>query len=111
MNIDVRRLIVDILAVSVFCASGAAGTIISVSGTSDASIVLIGNGVQAASWTQTASFEEVDISAMVRGPATAIGTAYLTTTLGPGTTVADEVAKTGFSFPSTPSYVPLFSGL
>jgi hypothetical protein len=103
--------VVTVLAIAVFSAHGTAETIISVSGTSSAAIVLVGDGVEAASWTQSTSFQEVDISAMVGGPASAIGTAYLTTSLGPGTTLADQIARTSFSFPPTVSYVRFFSGL
>jgi hypothetical protein len=103
--------VVALLAILVCGASAEAGTIISVSGVSEANTVLTDSGVEASSWTQTTTFQGVDISAMVSGPSTAIGTAYLTTSLGLGTTLADQIASTSFSFPRTPSYELLFSGL
>jgi hypothetical protein len=52
------------------------------------------------------SFTEYGVSS------TATGTAYLTTSMGIGTTIADQIGATRFSVPTGPSSpIPLFSGL
>ncbi len=102
------------LALAVFSVHGTAETIISVAGTPNAGDVLTSTGVGAVSWTQSTSFHDVEILALVDSApdgASDIGTAYLTTGLGPGTTLADQIASTSFPIPSTNMYVLLFSGL
>jgi hypothetical protein len=66
-----------------------------------------------ASWTQTIEYTGVDISFVGNGISpTATGTAYLTTSMGGGTTVADQIAITTFSAPAAQSsLISLFSGL
>jgi len=104
-----QTLVVALLVGTTFCTQGMAETIISISGPSTAAIALTSNAAETASWTQITSFQNVVISAMVSGPA--LGMAYLTTSIGPGTTLVDQIASTSFSFPSTPGFVLLFSGL
>jgi hypothetical protein len=105
---------------------GAPITIIS-TGTGAVSLTWYGNGAGdgtfralEASWTQTGSYGNVNISAEVSGlgmaaPQTVFGTAFLTRTVGAGTTTAaDEIARANFSATSTqfnPVLTQLFSGL
>ena len=64
------------------------------------------------SWTSTTAFNNVTISLSLGSSGTASATAYLTTQIGPGTTVADEVASTMFTFPlSDTSSFTIFTGL
>jgi hypothetical protein len=68
----------------------------------------------AASWTQTTGYSDVSISFLGTGVfSEAAGVAFLTTSFGPGTTVADQIASAPFDAPvgspSTP--ILLFSGL
>ncbi len=71
--------------------------------------------LQAVSWTQTSTFTGVSINADLESSAggTAMGTAYLTDSLGPGTTkAANEIASTPISVTSSSfTSVNLFSGL
>jgi hypothetical protein len=72
----------------------------------DGSTGLRHNRAFAASWTQTSLFEEVTITAEVEHLASAVtATAWLTTAIGAGTTVADQIATA----PITSSTI--FSGL
>jgi hypothetical protein len=67
-----------------------------------------------ATWQQTLPYATVDISIpLASGVASdSIGAAYLTTSTGPGTTVADEVAHTTFTaHPGAPALTTLFSNL
>jgi hypothetical protein len=70
-------------------------------------------GSAASSWSSTITYTNVSIAAMVAGtPLGAVpGTAYLTTRIGPGTTTADEIARTNFLFPTPTGLVTLFSNL
>jgi hypothetical protein len=69
------------------------------------------------SWTQTSAFDFVSIQAVVGEIAeTGMGTVYLMRSVGPGTTVADEIASATIDFPSAPGGNPpgdtvLFNGL
>lgn len=65
------------------------------------------------SWNQTVGYSGVNISFQGTGLSSpADGTAYLTTSYGPGTTPADQIASVGFSeIPNVSSTIPLFSGL
>jgi hypothetical protein len=68
------------------------------------------------SWTFTSGFTDVAIEASLTSPASGLtGNAYLMALAGPGSTVADELASTAFTFAQAGygvvSYVPLFSGL
>src|SRR5438874_8505894 len=76
--------------------------------------VVIYNGqAYASSWTQTGRYTNVTITARLTsfGRTDQTGRAYLTTALGPGTTVSSQIAFTSFTFPLTLSEVTLFSGL
>jgi hypothetical protein len=66
------------------------------------------------SWTQTNTYYDVKITAPLYSVATDdTGTAYLTRRMGPGTTLADQVATAPVAFPGyqNPSEVVLFTGL
>jgi PEP-CTERM motif len=68
-----------------------------------------------AGWSQSSTFSDMSIAAKLDGGGgTVTGTAYLTTRIGPGTTVADEVARYDYTVTS-PQFQPelktLFSGL
>lgn len=72
----------------------------------------------ATSWTQTRSFSNVSIDALVfsNDPGFLSGTAYLMSAIGPGTTSASEIASVSFSAPLKIGNDPipltvLFSGL
>ncbi len=82
------------LPFALFATSGAfGGTIVSdLFGGGSATAV---NGVFAVSWTQSAAYTDVTIGANVLAPGittTSTGTAYLVDQIGPGTTIADELA-------------------
>lgn len=71
------------------------------------------NQSQAVGFTLGQNYDNVTISAFISGPADQTYDAYLTTSLGPGTTNADEVAFANLSFPgiAPATYTPVFSGL
>ncbi len=91
-----------------------AATIVSVTGPNDTSPTAVSfQQFLSVSWSQTIAYDNASISAKL----TALtqggdGTAYLTTQIGSGTTVANEIARTAFTFPpdGSPS-LTLFSGL
>jgi hypothetical protein len=63
-------------------------------------------------WNTDAFAENVSVSAWLTAFGTnQTGRAYLTRTIGTGTSVLDEVASTSFTFPQTASELTLFSGL
>ena len=62
-----------------------------------------------ASWTQSASFTNVDVSALLGGTGTA--SAFLTDQIGAGTTVGNVIASTTLSYPGSATLTSLFSGL
>ena len=67
-----------------------------------------------ATWQQTVPYDVVDISIDLAsgGVSNSVGNAYLTTSMGPGTTVADEVAHTTFTaHPGSPVSTKLFSNV
>ena len=106
--------------VALSTAPGAAKTIVLVSGRFDsnapaASPDPFGNyDYVTASWTQTTAFENVSISIFGSGTfGISSGTAYVTTSFGPGTTVADQIARATFEAPvaSPSTTILLFSGL
>ena len=76
-----------------------------------------GNGIAeggplASSWSSTLAYSDVSISVMLSNRSPGIlGTAYLTTRIGPGTSMADEVAQSSFIFPQQTQLFPLFSNL
>jgi len=67
-----------------------------------------------ATWQQTRPYDVVDISIPLAssGMSSSIGNAYLMTSMGPETTVADEVAHTTFTaYPGSPVVTKLFSNV
>jgi hypothetical protein len=62
-----------------------------------------------ASWTQSASFTNVGVSALLGGSGTA--SAYLTNQIGAGTTAGNVIASTTLSYPGSSTLTSLFSGL
>jgi hypothetical protein len=97
-----------LLGALLLAGSVSAGTIYQVDG--GAELLIGADHVQVlyASWTQSASFSNVSISALLAGTGTA--SAYLTTQIGPGTDAGDVVASTTFPF-GPPLLTTLFSGL
>lgn len=94
------------------------GTIISQTGAFsgngyDRSTVL--DNMFAVSWTSTVSFAGVSISIPVYSGLNSPGEAYLTQSIGSGTTIANEIASAIFVFPnissSSPLYTTVLSGL
>jgi len=71
------------------------------------------NQAQAVGFTLGQNYDNLTISAFISGPTDQTYDAYLTTSLGPGTTNADEVAFANLSFPGVApaTYTPVFSGL
>jgi hypothetical protein len=87
-----------------------AATIISYTGPSGGSASMEnGATTRAVSWIQSDPFANVSINAVIS--CAQGGTAYLTTQIGPGTSVANQIASA--PFPSTPAFTDtnLFSGL
>ncbi|MFN7933101.1 MAG: PEP-CTERM sorting domain-containing protein [Bryobacteraceae bacterium] len=100
---------------SLLCATAALafpGTVISVSSSPN---VFLG-GIGAVSWTQSGSFNNVEVTAQMSNQS-GVGQslsfhAYLTDAIGATATVADEIASLGFSLaPGLNQTVNLFSGL
>ena len=91
--------------------SGKCATILSVSGQIEGGFYGISASQAAAtSWSQSATYADTGISALLsNGPAN--GTAYLMSSIGPGTTPADEIARANFQFPSSTTMVVLFDDL
>jgi hypothetical protein len=92
------------------------GTIISVSGPPDTSgqyspRLEIGDFLAGISWIASDAFSNVNISINLNADPGATAMAYLTTSIGPGTTINDEIASGSFGFPSTSSLVSVLSGL
>jgi len=91
-----------------------AETIISMPPTNDLACIVIfsGQGYRVG-WAQTNAYSDVRVSARLGsgGGIGQTGRAYLTTQIGPGTSVANEVASTNFKFPLQGSEVTLFQGI
>lgn len=64
-------------------------------------------------WTQADTYDAVSICAKLNseGAEGETGRAYLTTQIGPGTSVANEIASTNFTFPLQSTNLVLFQGL
>ncbi len=64
------------------------------------------------SFTTSQAYYNSSISVYLEGPSTSSGTAYLTTSIGPGTTPADQIAAIAFT-PNSTSYTlqTLFTGV
>jgi len=107
------RGIILALAILGFASPAGADVIAAQTGTSGAALSDAANFV---SWTQTSTYSNVIITA---GLANALpnsvpgqGTVYLTTRMGPGTTVADEIARISLSnVPVAGALETLFTGL
>lgn len=101
------------LLLPIFIQISRGDTVVSSAGNFDGWIVLYSGEAFAVSWTQSTELTNVSISAELSGlgSATETGRAFLTTALGLGTTMADQVAFQAFTFPSTESSITLFSGL
>lgn len=92
-----------------------AATILTVNGPGEAAgcvVIWAGQGYRVG-WTQVDTYDAVSVSATLSssGAAGQTGRAYLTTQIGTGTTVANEIASTNFSFPLAPAPLVLFQGL
>src|SRR5215472_2994643 len=113
-----RLLLLSICAVSFFSfTTGAAraNTIVSVTGPLSIGFVVSNTESLAATWSQANTYSDVTITALLHATfpdQTSEGDAYLTTRIGPGTTSADEIARSHFStIPGESFLIPLFSGL
>ena len=94
--------------------SARAATILSITGTTEDPKSTYSAGSDShpsVSWTQTSAFTNVSITLNLAPFGSNQGTAYLTTRIGPGTTIADQVALTNFTFPTTASDVTVFTNL
>jgi len=97
--------------------------IISVTGPPSLSTLIHSASILSTSWSQSQAYTGVAIAVLVNSPTfgqSPLADAYLTTRIGPGTTVTDEIAHTQFAVPlqlpvcsqmSCGAYVTLFSGL
>ncbi|HUI56483.1 MAG TPA: hypothetical protein VLY04_16020 [Bryobacteraceae bacterium] len=101
------RLAVGLVLIAALPA--AADTIVSVAGTN----AFGESNLNYVSWTQTSGFSNVSIAAdLFVTTGTVAATAYLTTQVGAGTTVAQQVATTNFSISNTTAALTtLFTGL
>jgi hypothetical protein len=96
-----------------------AGPLITPNGAPITNISVLSEFFQTVSWTFSESFTNVEVAVSLTNGDNEIGhqgTAYLMTQIGPGTTVAHELATTLFTFAPVGgfdqlSYVSLFSGL
>jgi hypothetical protein len=97
--------------------------IISVTAPPALSTLIDSSSIVSTSWSESKSYTDVSIAALVDSAivgGTPTADAYLTTQIGPGTTTADEIARTRFTVPvalpvcspaSCGAMVTLFSGL
>jgi hypothetical protein len=76
-----------------------AGTIYSVTGPLISGGAIYPPQAVGVSWTQSRAYTGVVISAVVSGSVNDVLAAYLTTQIGPGTTVADEITHASVAFP------------
>jgi hypothetical protein len=113
-SMECWKCLVTFLIVLVAGSASAQSTIVStISGGSG--FATLDNYAVASGWSETAAYNNVTITALINGGGETItGTAYLMTQIGPGTTVADQVATANFSATSggyPPASVTLFNGL
>lgn len=101
----IRLFLLTAIAVTTTSYLGAA-TIYSVTGPLIAAGGIDSQQTIGVSWTQTGGYSDVVISATLEGVPSDLLTAYLTTKIGPGTTVANEIAHASVAFPG-PSLVDL----
>src|SRR5437016_607014 len=92
------------ICLAVFLAGAVyAGTIVSVESTnqnSGSALLASSQYAYGTSWTQAGSYSNVSVSALLfGGVGPGQGVAYLTNSVGTGTTVANEIASTPFSVP------------
>ncbi len=104
-----------LLCLALAAASASAGTMLSVGASGEAMggcvVIYAGQGYRVG-WSQADTYDGVSVSATLSsGVANQTGRAYLTTQIGPGTTTANEIASTNFTFPLSPSSVVLFQSL
>jgi len=93
-----------------------ADTIISVNSPSDESfgcLVLYNGQGYRVGWAQADTYTAVNVSAKLssNGAVNQTGRAYLTTQIGLGTSIGQQIAFTAFAFPQTVAKVILFEGL
>jgi hypothetical protein len=92
-----------------------AATVVSVTGTPGEFPYTIGGSgpdqVLVSGWTQTGSYTNVSISAELSNGGGAPISVYLTNQIGPGTTVANQIASTSISPASVDETDTLFTGL
>ena len=80
------------------CLVAHGATVVSVSGPVNFGGSIGNNQAQTAGFTTGQAYADLQISALLNGPATQTFNAYLTTSIGPGTTVADQVAFATVNF-------------
>jgi hypothetical protein len=113
-RIGLLRTIGIALLVVAFAGRASADIIVSQDGTPGPSVGGVNGGIGlSVSWTQTSTYTDVAIVADVFGlAAPASDTFYLTRSLGPGTTVADEIARATPTINNlAPGPLLVFSGL
>lgn len=108
------RLSFALSMVLVTAGFASAGTIYSVGGTADTPFTIGGAGIDqmlVSSWTESGPYANVSISAELFNGNGAPISVYLTNSVGPGTTVANEIATTTVSPATSDETDTLFSGL
>jgi hypothetical protein len=117
---DLATYVVSALSIASLLAPRAdAKTIVSVDGHNGGAAISASFQIMQATWTETSGYFDATITANLDPgrdangfPGVGSGVAYLTTQNGPGTTAANEVAETSFTFPSgTAVTKTLFTGL
>jgi hypothetical protein len=105
--------LVALVATILLVGESAAATIVSVTGPEDRFPVVGGTNAHAVGWSQSAMYSNIEITAeLATFRSGGNGTAFLTTRIGPGTTVADQIASANFAFPPKDSPPTLlFRGL
>jgi len=113
-----RLSLVSICAVPFFSITAGAAratTIVSVTGPLSIGFVVGNSSSLAATWSQANTYSDVMIAARLHATfpdQASQGDAYLTTRIGPGTTSADEIARSHFmTIPGERPLIPLFSNL
>ncbi|HXA64253.1 MAG TPA: PEP-CTERM sorting domain-containing protein [Bryobacteraceae bacterium] len=117
MNFRQSSLLAGVaVGLSLFASSATATTIVSVEGPPSIGFGVGGTeGALAVSWSQSQTYTDVAITAVLGSflvGETALADAYLTTRIGPGTTIADQIASSHVTIPGTdPIAITLFSDL
>jgi hypothetical protein len=99
------------LVVLFSCGLTHAATVVAVEGPTNFTGSIGNNQAQTAGFTTGQAYSDVRISALLSGLSTEAFDAYLTTDIGPGTTVADQVAFTTVNFAGSSTVTTVFSGL